>query len=219
MRDWDLMPAPKPWYSLEKLNHGFAWVLDAVFLGFGGLFAALSLRANNPPILILALPLLIMALVFHIVTFFLTTDGIEHWEIHLGRNFDLCRAMETAMDEMLKVKKYRYSNGPVYSACKDKITSRPLGRNYIIVPSPGIMQFTGKNNRFEPDRSYVIIEFAVRPGSKYVSPYLSIQLRNVRQSNYDFVIGLQNDVMYVLEKLNYTSFGGPADQNRGDIKG
>jgi hypothetical protein len=209
LRDWDLLPAPEPWKSIQKAGHGAIWFGCALLWTMGGLMLALALGGNLLIILVLPITLFIGGLALPIIGYSYSTDGIENWEIYLWRNPDLCEAMEPAFDRMLAQKGYRFLRGQFYSVYKNGTTLNPLGRNYIIRTVPGPPTVLPKLFAPKADDIDVILDFAFRPGSKYVSPYLTIELRNIRVQNYKFVLELQKEVVNTLESLNYLSYKKP----------
>jgi hypothetical protein len=206
-RDWDVLPAPVPWKSIHKDRFGGLWGI-AVMFWILGVFSLLLFWGSGMPMaigLIMSLTLIIGGAILPTVGYILSTDGIEQWEIRLPTNFDLCIAMESRIDTMLEEKNYRFKNIAVYSEYSKKKSKEPYGRAYRIItgpkaPSPGQLQ-TRKNSYHR-----IILDFTFRHGSKYVKPYLTMELRNIQSENYQFVLILQRDIMQVLTALKYQSY-------------
>ena len=206
VRDWDLLPAPEPWKSLQGERAGVAPFAFGMYMIMGGFMLLLACRTRDGFFLFMAISLMAGAFVVPIVLYIKWTDGMETWEIRLARSTKLCEAMEPAIDGMLAKKGYRCRPGVLHSAYKSETTLMPLGRNYIIRTVPGTPAFLAKTLALKAANYDVTLDFAFRPGSKYVSPYLTIELRDIKEQNYQYALGLQKDIVDTLEGLDYLSY-------------
>jgi hypothetical protein len=134
-----------------------------------------------------------------------STDGTDNWVIIPPRSSDLCVAMETAFDDMLKTEGIQYSPGKLKTEIINSITNRKYGRNYIIQLGPN-GPISSHGFQKEPDNQGLVLDFAYRPGNKFLITYLTIELRGITRANYDHAVAFQKRVVATLERLDYQSY-------------
>jgi hypothetical protein len=214
-KDWDTLPAPAPWKNFSKLRYGtraelavILWTPCVIMLAFWiwmGFLYGNFFSVGMMIFLLVGSGSLIIGSVMQYRLYQESTDGTDNWVIIPPRSSDLCVAMETAFDDMLKTGGIQYSPGKLKTETINSITNRQYGRNYIVqLGSNGPIRSYGFQK--EPNTQGLVLDFAYRPGNKFLSPYLTIELRGITRANYDNAVMFQKRVVATLERLDYQSY-------------
>jgi hypothetical protein len=194
-KDWELLPAPEPWKSMQGTNYRNVSLLASAGMILGGCFLVAAFAFTLCMPFFLGGLFLVVFLILLVVNFAASTDGKEVWEIYLGKDLRFCEAVQFDLDELLVTHGYRFRR-----------TAEPLGRNYSIWTRPEIPYGSGPGPGLTTDDPDVVLDIAFRYRGKNTTPRLTIRLRNIQKMNYNFVLGLQNDVVKTLERLDYQSY-------------
>jgi hypothetical protein len=193
-KDWELLPAPEPWKSMQGTNYRNVSLIASAGMIIGGCFLVAAFAFTLCMSFFLGGLFLVVFLILLVINFAVSTDGKEAWEIYLGKDPRFCEALQYVLDELLVTHGYRFRR-----------TAEPLGRNYSILTRPEIPYGFGPGPALATDDSNVVLDLAFRYRGKNTTPRLTIRLRNIQNPNYNFVMRLQKDVVNTLESLNYRS--------------
>jgi hypothetical protein len=214
-KDWEILPPPLPWKSISNFEWNrrwgftfFLWMPGIIMFPSGiwvGLMSGNFFSAKMWIYWLISLGSLIIGLVMQYRLYRQSTDGTDNWMIIPPRSTDLCVAMETAFDEMLKTGGVRYTPGELKTKNINYVTNRRYGRNYIIYLGPNGSSLR-QGLQKESDIQTFVLDFAYRPGSRVSSPYLTIELRGITEANYGHILAFQKRVVDTLERLKYQSY-------------
>ena len=203
-RDWELLPTPCPWKSLDGINYRVNILFGAIFfiMALCSMFAFLLAYGIEvitilPPVISFGMGTTLILYVHN-----RATDGVETWLIELPVDTGLFHAIDRSIGPYLESKGYGNVRLFTKSGQLNGTDYESLDCRIYVYKVPMVRM---TDNEYKAKDSSLTIHFYFWFAGKFQTPRFDFELEGVRPKNYAEALVLQKDVVWVLKSQNCRS--------------